>query len=105
MESEKTSLRIDLIKQRVGVLRRRQISRLFIGLTVVCILLSALLVCLFNNTSGEIPSRLAVNDVRFGTMLLENAGGYVLVAVIAFLSGVIMAGICLYLKEKRETDK
>lgn len=105
MDSERTSLRMNLIKQRVSELRHQQISRSFIGLSVVCILLSAFLVNIFNDTSGDIPSKLEVNDIVFGTILLENAGGYVLVAVIAFIFGVIMAGICLYLKEKRETGK
>ena len=39
------------------------------------------------------------------TMLFENAGGYVLVAVLAFMAGVVITAVLLRRRFKRQDDK
>ena len=77
-----TARRVALVKQRVRENTRRRQRRGIYGLSAACMLLFAVLM----QTAGTVigPGQTAAWGV-FGAMLLrEDAGGYVLVAVVSF---------------------
>ena len=102
-----TARRVALVKQRVRENTRRRQRREVISLSAACILLCAALM----QTAGTVvaPGQTAAWGV-FGAMLLrEDAGGYVLVAVVSFAAAAITA-LCFRLRnrenqKKRGTDK
>ena len=99
-----TARRVALDKQRVRENTRRRQRREVISLSAACILLCAALM----QTAGTVvaPGQTAAWGV-FGAMLLrENAGGYVLVAVVSFAAAVVITALCFRLrsKEKRRKD-
>jgi len=99
-----TARRVALVKQRVRENTRRRQRREVISLSAACILLCAALM----QTAGTVvaPGQTAAWGV-FGAMLLrENAGGYVLVAVVSFAAAVVITALCFRLrsKEKRRKD-
>ena len=99
-----TASRVALVRQRVRENTRRRQRREVISLSAACILLCAALM----QTAGTVvaPGQTAAWGV-FGAMLLrENAGGYVLVAVVSFAAAVVITALCFRLrsKEKRRKD-
>lgn len=96
-----TARRVALVKQRVRENTRRRQRREVISLSAACILLCAALM----QTAGTVvgPGQTAAWGV-FGAMLLrEDAGGYVLVAVLSFAAAAITV-LCFRLRN-RETQK
>ena len=82
-----TARRVALVKQRVRENNRRRQRRGIYGLSAACMLLFAVLM----QTAGTVvgPGQTAAWGV-FGAMLLrEDAGGYVLVAVVSFAAAVV----------------
>ena len=97
-----TARRVALVKQRVQENTRRRQRREAISLSAVCMLLCAALM----QTAGTVvgPGQTAVWGV-FGAMLLrEDAGGYVLVAVVSFAAAAAITALCFRLR-KRENQK
>ena len=97
-----TARRVALVKQRVREITRRRQRREVGGLSAVCLLLLAALM----QTAGTVvgPGQTAAWGV-FGAMLLrEDAGGYVLVAVVSFAAAVVITVLCFRLR-KRENQK
>lgn len=97
-----TARRVALVKQRVRENNRRRQRRGIYGLSAACMLLCAALM----QTAGTVvgPGQTAAWGV-FGAMLLrEDAGGYVLVAVVSFAAAVIITALCFQLR-KRENQK
>ena len=97
-----TARRVALVKQRVRENTRRRQRRGIYGLSAVCMLLFAVL----TQTAGTVigPGQPAAWGV-FGAMLLrEDAGGYVLVAVVSFAAAVVITVLCFRLR-KRENQK
>ena len=98
-----TARRVALVKQRVRENTRRRQRREAISLSVACMLLCAVLTQAAGMVVG--PGQTAAQGI-FGAMLLrEDAGGYVLVGVVAFAAAAITA-LCFRLrsKEKRRND-
>ena len=98
-----TARRVALVKQRVRENTRRRQRREVISLSAACILLCAALM----QTAGTVvaPGQTAAWGV-FGAMLLrENAGGYVLVAVVSFAAAVVITALCFRLKSKENQRK
>lgn len=102
-----TARRVKVVKHRVREnSRRRQQSGIY-GLSAACILLFAALI----QTAGMLfigHGQTAAQN-SFGAMLLqEDAGGYVLVGVAAFVAAVVLTVICMRLhereKQKRERE-
>lgn len=94
--------RVALVKQRVRENNRRRQRRGIYGLSAACMLLCAALM----QTAGTVvgPGQTAVWGV-FGAMLLrEDAGGYVLVAVVSFAAAAAITALCFRLR-KRENQK
>ena len=96
-----TARRVALVKQRVRENTRRRQRRGIYGLSAACMLLCAVL----TQAAGTVvaPGQTAAWGV-FGAMLLrEDAGGYVLVAVVSFAAAVVITA-CFRLR-KRENQK
>lgn len=98
-----TARRVALVKQRVRENTRRRQRREVISLSAACILLCAALM----QTAGTVvaPGQTAAWGV-FGAMLLrEDAGGYVLVAVVSFAAAVVITALCFRLRSKENQRK
>ena len=99
-----TVRRVALVKQRVRENTRRKRRRGIYGLNAACMLLFAVLM---QAADALIAPGQAAAWGSFGTMLLrEDAGGYVLVAVVSFAAAVVITALCfrLRIREKQKKD-
>ena len=97
-----TARRVALVRQRVRKNTRRRQQHGIYGLSAACMLLFAVLMQAISTVVR--PGQTAAWGV-FGAMLLrEDAGGYVLVAVVSFAAAVIITALCFQLR-KRENQK
>ena len=99
-----TARRVALVKQRVRETTRRRQRRGIYGLSAMCMLLFAALMQAAGTVVG--PGQPEAWGV-FGAMLLrEDAGGYVLVAVVSFAAAVAITALCfrLRIRENRKKD-
>ena len=98
-----TARRVALVKQRVRENTRRRQRRGIYGLSAMCMLLFAVLMQAAGTVVG--PGQTAAWGV-FGAMLLrEDAGGYVLVAVVSFAAAVVITALCFRLRSKENRRK
>ena len=98
-----TARRVALVKQRVRENTRRRQRREVISLSAACILLCTALM----QTAGTVvgPGQTSAWGV-FGAMLLrEDAGGYVLVAVVSFAAAVAITALCFRLRIRENRKK
>ncbi len=98
-----TARRVALVKQRVRENTRRKRQRGIYGLSAACMLLFAVLM----QTAGTVvgPGQPEAWGV-FGSMLLrQDAGGYVLVAVVSFAAAVVITALCFWLRSKENRRK
>ena len=95
--------RVALVKQRVRENTRRRQRREAISLSAACMLLCAVLM----QTAGTVvgPGQPEAWGV-FGAMLLrEDAGGYVLVAVVSFAAAAAITALCIRLRNRKNQKK
>ena len=98
-----TARRVALVKQRVRENTRRRQRRGIYGLSAACVLLCVVLM----QTAGMVvgqgqPAAWGV----FGAMLLrEDAGGYVLVAVVSFAAAAAITALCFRLRNRENRKK
>ena len=98
-----TAKRVALVKQRVRENTRRKQRRGIYGLSAACMLLCAVLMQAAGTVAG--PGQPEAWGV-FGAMLLrEDAGGYVLVAVVSFAAAVVITVLCFHLRKKEWQGK
>ena len=98
-----TARRVTLVKQRVRENTRRRQRRGIYGLSAMCMLLFAALMQAAGTVVG--PGQPEAWGV-FGAMLLrEDAGGYVLVAVVSFAAAVVITALCFRLRSKENRRK
>lgn len=98
-----TARRVALVKQRVRENTRRKRQRGIYGLSGACMLLCAALMQAAGTVVG--PGQTAVWGV-FGAMLLrEDAGGYVLVAVVSFAAAAAITALCIRLRIRENQKK
>lgn len=98
-----TARRVTLVKQRVRENTRRKRQRGIYGLSAACMLLCAALM----QTAGTVvgPGHPEAWGA-FGAMLLrEDAGGYVLVAVVSFAAAVAITALCFRLRIRENRKK
>ena len=97
-----TAKRVALVKQRMRENTRRRQRRGIYGLSAACMLLFAVLMQAAGTVVGSgQPEAWGV----FGAMLLrEDAGGYVLVAVVSFAAAAAITALCIRLRT-RENQK
>ena len=98
-----TARRVALVKQRVRENTRRRQRREAISLSAACMLLFAVLMQAAGMIIGK--GQTATRGV-FGTMLLrEDAGGYVLVAIVSFAAAVVITVLCFRLRIRENQKK
>ena len=98
-----TARRVALVKQRVRENTRRRQRREAISLSAACLLLFAVLTQAAGTVVG--PGQPEAWGA-FGAMLLrEDAGGYVLVAVVSFAAAVVITALCFHLRKKEWQGK
>ena len=98
-----TARRVALVKQRVRENTRRRQRRGIYGLSAACMLLFAVL----TQAAGTVvtPGQTATWGA-FGAMLLrEDAGGYVLVAVVSFAAAAAITTLCFRLRNRENQKK
>ena len=99
-----TAKRVEIVKKRVRENTRRRQRRGVCGLSTVCMLLFAALMQAAGLAVGQ--GQTAAQGI-FGAMLLrEDAGGYVLAAVVSFAAAVGLTAVCMRLhrRDKRKED-
>ena len=98
-----TARRVALVKQRVRENTRRRQRRGIYGLSAMCMLLFAVLMQAVGTVAG--PGQPEAWGV-FGAMLLrEDAGGYVLVAVVSFAAAAAITALCIRLRIRENQKK
>ena len=98
-----TARRVALVKQRVRENTRRKRQRGIYGLSGACMLLCAALMQAAGTVVG--PGQPEAWGV-FGAMLLrEDAGGYVLVAVVSFAAAAAITALCFRLRSREKQKK
>ena len=98
-----TARRVALVRQRVRKNTRRRQRRGIYGLSAACVLLFAVLTQAAGTVVG--PGQTAAWGV-FGAMLLrEDAGGYVLVAVVSFAAAAAITALCIRLRNRENQKK
>ena len=98
-----TARRVALVKQRVRENTRRRQRHGIYGLSAACMLLFVVL----TQAAGTViaPGQTAAWGV-FGAMLLrEDAGGYVLVAVVSFAAAAAFTALCFRLRNRESQKK
>ena len=98
-----TARRVALVKKRVRENTRRKQKRGIFRLSAACLLLFAALM----QTAGTVvgPGQPEAWGA-FGAMLLrEDAGGYVLVAVVSFAAAAAITALCFRLKNRENQKK
>ena len=98
-----TARRVALVKQRVRENTRRRQRREVISLSAFCLMLFMALAGAAGTVVGQRqPEAWGV----FGAMLLrEDAGGYVLVAVISFAAAAVITALCFRLRNRENQKK
>ena len=98
-----TARRVALVKQRVRENTRRRQRREAISLSAACMLLFAALMQAAD--AFAVQGQTATWGV-FGAMLLrEDAGGYVLVAVVSFAAAAAITALCFRLRSRENQKK
>ena len=98
-----TARRVELVKRQIRKNTRRRQKRGIGRLSAVCMLLFAALMQTADRVVG--PGQPEAWGV-FGAMLLrEEAGGYVLVAVVSFAVAAAITALCFRLKSKENQRK
>ena len=98
-----TAKRVALVKQRMRENTRRRQRRGIYGLSAACMLLFAVLTQAAGIVVG--PGQPEAWGV-FGAMLLrEDAGGYVLVAVVSFAAAAAITALCFRLRSRENRRK
>ena len=98
-----TARRVALVKQRVRENTRRRQQREAISLSAACMLLFAVLMQAAGTVAG--PGQPEAWGA-FGAMLLrEDAGGYVLVAVVSFAAAAAITALCFRLRSREKQKK
>lgn len=97
-----TAAHVQMVKKRIHQRQRAQQKCSIYRLSTLCVLLSVLLVGMTGWFSGV---EQMVHMGMYGSMLLhEDAGGYVLVGVIAFAAAVIITVVCIRYAEKKRSQ-
>ena len=98
-----TARRVALVKQRVRENTRRRQRREAISLSAFCLML-------FTALAGAADALIVRGQTAawgvFGAMLLrDDAGGYVLVAVVSFAAAAAITALCFRLRSRENQKK
>ena len=97
-----TARRVALVKQRVRENNRRRQRRGIYGLSAACMLLFAALM----QTAGTVvgPGQPEAWGAVGAMLLRQDAGGYVLVAVVSFAAAAVITALCIRLHEREKRN-
>lgn len=94
-----TATHVKLVKARLRQRRRAWERRRIVRLSALC---AALCAALGGAIGTLTDTRPAERPGLSGSMLLhEDAGGYVLVGVLAFTAAVVLTVLCVHMRQKR----
>ena len=98
-----TARRVALVKQRVRENNRRRQRREVISLSAACMLLCAALM----QTAGTVvgPGQPEAWGAYGAMLLRQDAGGYVLVAVVSFAAAAAITALCFRLRNRENQKK
>ena len=102
MRSENERLR--LLHRRAAALKRKENERKTVLTGGVSALLLVLLITILAGPGGKTPYTTAA-PFAGTSMLSECAGGYVLVAIIAFAAAVVITVLCMKWKRKKRDEE
>lgn len=94
-----TEMRIAMVKHRVEALRKKYKKRLTARLTMLCVVITGFLARIASTLADW--GHIYVPGLYGATMLSEDAGGYVMVAIIAFSVAVVITVLCIRYREKK----
>ena len=95
--------RIALLHERARELRRQKDKRMLVLTGTASLCLLALLLAGMAKTV-HISEHYAEGGFSGASMFGDGAGGYVLVAVIAFVAAVAVTLVCMHLRNSREKE-
>ena len=95
-----TEKRVELVKKRVHEKYRRKKRRGICRLSALCTALSAFLVGTVHTAAGQ--TQITARGMYGSILLHEDAGGYVLVAVVSFVTAVVFTLLCVKLRERKQ---
>ena len=90
--------RIASLHARMRGIRRKRERQKTAALGMACCALTVFMASMIMNDGAHQGSTAGLYSGA--TMLFENAGGYVLAAVAAFMAGVVITVLCIRLKNK-----
>ena len=93
-------MRVVIVTRRVSMLHRKRENRLTARLSVLCLMLMGSLIGVIRAWGGGGQGR--VTGLYGTMMLLKDAGGYVLVGVIAFILAVAITVLCIRYREREK---
>ncbi len=96
--------RTALVSARVRALQRRRDRESLMGLSLISVCLFAALLEAVGRFSGT-GHGLMSGELTGSSLLADSVGGYVLVAVIAFIAAVVITTICFRIKQKNERER
>lgn len=98
-----TARRVELVKRQIRKNTRRRQKRGIGRLSAVCMLLFAVLLQTADRVIGQGQTDAGGG---FGAMLLrEDAGGYVLVAVVSFVAAAAITALCMRFRIRENRKK
>ena len=97
-----TNERVAQVKERAARIQKKKEKRMIRGLSTLCLVLCCCLVGILGEVSGGFGSAVAVQGLNGATLLSERTGGYVLVAVVSFVTAVVFTLLCVKLRERKQ---
>lgn len=99
-----TATRVRLVKKSIRRKQRIRERHLLYGLSALCLFLSVSLAGVIGTVAGY--GHAAALSLYGSILLYKDAGGYVLVGVIAFTAAVIITVFCIrYRKQRGKTNE
>ena len=95
-----TEERIKMMHKRAAEMQKKREKMLLAGMGIVSAFLGIILIA-FTGYSIGAPGAVTDAAMAGASMLAENAGGYVLVAVAAFFAAVMITVVCLKYRKNR----
>lgn len=98
-----TAERVRQVRLRTGKLHRKRENRRLGGLGLLCAVLALSLIGVIDTVTGGAQGGM-VPGVYGAMLLFEDAGGYVLAAVLSFAAAVVITVLCIRYRAKTEKD-
>ena len=97
-----TNERVAQVKERATRIRQKKEKRAIRGLSTLSLALCCCLVGVLGEVSGRFSSAAEVQGMTGATLLSERTGGYVLVAIVSFVTAAVFTLLCVKLRERKQ---